>query len=92
MSLKHNAAVQSVPQHMTDHNTDTKGNDNAVNQLCQLYPEIESWQPELIAGAWHQWCAQNSLVSAVPEQRDEAFPLYLVRLIRNRMEEMNAWR
>jgi hypothetical protein len=27
-----------------------------------------------------------------PEQRDEAFPLYLVRLIRNRMEEMNAWR
>ena len=27
-----------------------------------------------------------------PEERYEAFPLYLVRLIRNRMEEMNAWR
>lgn len=54
MSLKHNTVVPSVSQQMTVHNTDTKGCDEAVNQLCQLYPEIASWQPELIAGAWHQ--------------------------------------
>jgi hypothetical protein len=75
---------------MTGHNADTKGSEK-VNQLCQLYPEIASWQPALIAGAWHQWCARTSQPMA-PEQRDEAFPLYLVRLIRNRMEEMNVWR
>jgi hypothetical protein len=44
---------------MTGHNADTKGCDETVNQLCQLYPEIASWQPALIAGAWHQWCAEN---------------------------------
>ena len=92
MSLIHNTAAPSVSQHMTGFNADTKGSEEEVNRLCQLYPEIESWQPELIAGAWHHWCAQNSLVSAVPEQRDEAFPLYLVSIIRNRMEEMNVWR
>ena len=92
MSLKHNTVVPSVSQQMTVHNTDTKGCDEAVNQLCQLYPEIASWQPELIAGAWHQWCAVNQRQLIAPEERDEAFTLYLVRLIRNRMEEMNAWR
>lgn len=90
MSLRHDSAVPSVSQHMTDHNV-TKGCDEAVNQLSQLYPEIASWQPSLIAGAWHQWCAENQLQPIAPEERDEAFPLYLVRLIRNRMEEMNAW-
>ena len=90
MSLKHNTVVPSVSQQMTVHNTDTKGCDEAVNQLCQLYPEIASWQPELIAG--HQWCAENQRQLIAPEERDEAFTLYLVRLIRNRMEEMNAWR
>jgi hypothetical protein len=59
MSLIHNTAVPSVSQHMTGHNADTKGCDETVNQLCQLYPEIASWQPALIAGAWHQWCAEN---------------------------------
>ncbi|MGC8401960.1 hypothetical protein ACP3P6_22335 [Enterobacter mori] len=63
-----------------------------MKQLSQLYPEIASWQPALIAGAWYQWCAENPLLPAVPEKRDEAFPLYIVRVIRNRMEEMNAWR
>lgn len=92
MSLKHNTVVPSVSQQMTVHNTDTKGCDEAVNQLCQLYPEIASRQPELIAGAWHQWCAENQRQLIAPEERDEAFTLYLVRLIRNRMEEMNAWR
>ncbi|WP_242018944.1 hypothetical protein [Enterobacter asburiae] len=43
-------------------------------------------------GAWHQWCAENQRQLIAPEERDEAFTLYLVRLIRNRMEEMNAWR
>lgn len=46
----------------------------------------------VIAGAWHQWCAENQRQLIAPEERDEAFTLYLVRLIRNRMEEMNAWR
>ncbi|HFZ0820249.1 TPA: hypothetical protein ACIJQH_003939 [Enterobacter cloacae] len=91
MSLIHNTSVPSVSQHMTGHNA-TKGCDEAVNQLSQLYPEIASWQPALIAGAWYQWCTENPLMPAVPEKRDEAFPLYLVRVIRNRMEEMNAWR
>ena len=49
-----------------------------------------AWQPALIAGAWHQWCVENQIQPMAPEKRDEAFPLYLVRLIRNRMEEMNA--
>jgi hypothetical protein len=79
MSLKHNTVVPSVSQQMTVHNTDTKGCDEAVNQLCQLYPEIASWQPELIAGAWHQWCAENQR-QLMPEERDEAFTLYLVSL------------
>lgn len=92
MSLIHNSAVPSVSQHMTGHNADNKGCDETVNQLCHLYPEIASWQPVLIAGAWQQWCAENQLQPIAPEVRDEAFPLYLVRLIRNRMEEMNAWR
>ncbi|HCK7284087.1 TPA: hypothetical protein N0X68_004372 [Enterobacter roggenkampii] len=92
MSLIQNTAAPSVSQHMTVHNGDTKGCDEAVKQLCQLYPEIASWQPALIAGAWHQWCVENQLQPILPEKRDEAFPLYLVRLIRNRMEEMNAWR
>lgn len=74
------------------HNTGTKDSEEEVNRLCQLYPEIASWQPALIASAWHQWCAGNQLQPIAPEERDEAFPLYLVRLIRNRMEEMNAWR
>ena len=91
MSLKHNTVVPSVSQQMTVHNTDTKGCDEAAHQPCQLYPEIASWQPELIAGARHQWCAENQRQPIAPEERDEAFPLYLVRLIRNRMEEMNAW-
>ncbi|EPC0986628.1 hypothetical protein [Enterobacter ludwigii] len=63
-----------------------------VKQLCRLYPEIASWQPALIVGAWQQWCEKNQLLPTVPEKRDEAFPLFLVSLIRNRMEEMNAWR
>lgn len=92
MSLIHNTAAPSVSQQMTGHNDDTNGCDEAANQLSQLYPEIASWQPALIASAWHQWCAENQLQSIAPEERDEAFPLYLVRLIRNRMEEMNAWR
>lgn len=92
MSLIHNTSVSSVSQHMTGHNADNKGCDEVVNQLSQLYPEIASWQPALIAGAWHQWCVENQLQPIAPEKRDEAFPLYLVRLIRNRMEEMNAWR
>ncbi|ECY4131511.1 hypothetical protein ACOTXN_21950 [Enterobacter cloacae complex sp. IR53043] len=74
------------------HNTGTKGSEEEVNRLCQLYPEIASWQPALITGAWNQWRAENPHLPAMPEKRDEAFPLYLVRLIRNRMEEMNAWR
>ncbi len=49
MSLKHNTVVPSVSQQMTVHNTDTKGCDEAVNQLCQLYPEIASWQPRCLA-------------------------------------------
>lgn len=92
MSLIHNTAAPSVSQHMTGFNADTKGSEEEVNRLCQLYPEIASWQPALIAGAWHQWCVENQLQPIVPEKRDEAFPLYLVRLIRKRMEEMNAWR
>ncbi|HCM9227748.1 hypothetical protein L8T14_22665 [Enterobacter bugandensis] len=92
MSLIHNSAVPSVSQHMTGHNADNKGCDETVNQLCHLYPEIASWQPALIAGAWHKWCAENQLQPIAPDERDEAFPLYIVRLIRNRMEEMNAWR
>ena len=92
MSLIHNTAVPLASQHMAGHNAYTKSCDETVNQLCQLYPEIASWQPALIAGAWHQWCANNQRQPVAPEERDEAFPLYLVRLIRNRMEEMNAWR
>jgi hypothetical protein len=63
-----------------------------IKQICRFYPEIESWQPALIAGAWQQWCAKNQLQLTAPAKRDEAFPLFLVSLIRNRMEEMNAWR
>ena len=92
MSLIHNNSVPPASQLMTGHNADTRGCDETVNQLCQLYPEIASWQPALIAGAWHQWCANNQRQPLAPEERDEACPLYLVRLIRNRMEEMNAWR
>ncbi|SAI38655.1 Uncharacterised protein [Enterobacter hormaechei] len=92
MSLIHNTAAPSVSQHMTGLNADTKGIEEEVNRLCQLYPEIASWQPALIASAWHQWCVENQLQPIAPEERDEAFPLYLVRLIRKRMEEMNAWR
>ena len=92
MSLIHNNSVPSASQPMTGRHADTRGCDETVNQLCQLYPEIASWQPALIAGAWHQWCVENQIQPMAPEKRDEAFPLYLVRLIRNRMEEMNAWR
>ena len=92
MSLIHNTAVPSVSQYMTGHNADTKASEEEVNRLCQLYPEIASWQSALIASARHQWCAENQLQPIAPEKRDKAFPLYLVRLIRNRMEEMNAWR
>ncbi len=88
MSLIHSASVPGTPQY----NTDSAVCDEEVKQLSQLYPEIASWQPALIAGAWYQWCAENPLLPAVPEKRDEAFPLYIVRVIRNRMEEMNAWR
>ncbi|EFU8472453.1 hypothetical protein IC373_004265 [Salmonella enterica] len=91
MSLIHNNSVPPASQHMTGHNADTKDRDETV-QLCQLYPEIASWQPALIAGAWHQWCAENQRHPIAPDERDEGFPMYLVRLIRNRMEEMNAWR
>lgn len=92
MSLINPSLLSATPAGRADQQAELAGCDEAVAQLCQLYPEIESWQPELIAGAWHQWCAQNSLLPAVPEQRDEAFPLYLVSLIRKRMEEMNVWR
>ena len=92
MSLIHNTAAPSVSQHMIGFNADTKGSEEEANRLCQLYPEIASWQPALIAGAWHQWCANNQRQPIAPDERDEAFPMYLVRLIRNRMEEMNAWR
>ncbi|WP_096149313.1 hypothetical protein [Enterobacter hormaechei] len=92
MSLRHDAAVPGMPHRMTGYNAETKDYDEDVNRLCKLYPEIASWQPELIAGAWRQWCVENQLQPIAPEKRDEAFPLYLVRLIRNRMEEMNAWR
>nr|WP_255322595.1 hypothetical protein [Enterobacter cloacae complex sp.]QVQ59756.1 hypothetical protein [Enterobacter cloacae complex sp.] len=43
-----------MPHRMTGYNAETKGCDEDVNRLCQLYPEIASWQPELIAGAWRQ--------------------------------------
>lgn len=92
MSLIHNTAVPPASQLMTGHNADTRGCDETVKQISQLYPEIASWQPALIAGAWHQWCAENQRQPIAPYERDEAFPMYLVRLIRNRMEEMNAWR
>lgn len=54
--------------------------------------EQVNWTRQQLAGAWHQWCVENQIQPMAPEKRDEAFPLYLVRLIRNRMEEMNAWR
>lgn len=43
MSLIHNTAAPSVSQHMTGFNADTKGSEEEVNRLCQLYPEIASW-------------------------------------------------
>lgn len=92
MSLRHDAVVPGMPHRMAGYNAETKGCDEDVNRLCQLYPEIASWQPELIVGAWRQWCVENQLQPIALEKRDEAFPFYLVRLIRNRMEEMNAWR
>lgn len=57
MSLRHDAVVPGMPHRMTGYNAETKGCDEDVNRLCQLYPEIASWQPELIAvpgvsGAW----------------------------------------
>lgn len=88
MSLIHSASVPGTPQY----NTDSAVCDEEVKQLCRLYPEIASWQPALIAGAWHQWRTRHALLPAVPDEREEAFPLYLIGLIRNRMEEMNAWR
>ncbi|HBL5403683.1 TPA: hypothetical protein LR346_004932, partial [Enterobacter hormaechei] len=48
------------------HNTGTKGSEEEVNRLCQLYPEIASWQPALITGAWNQWRAENPHLPAMP--------------------------
>lgn len=63
-----------------------------AERLKTLYPELDSWHPVLVTKAWLHWCVENQLQPIAPEKRDEAFPFYLVRLIRNRMEEMNAWR
>lgn len=65
--------------------------DEVVEHLCRLYPEIESWHPPLIAEAWSQWVIMQGLALTAPVARDEAFPLYLVRLIRQRMDEMIRW-
>lgn len=76
---------------MAGHYVPRNACDEALDELCRLYPEIGSWSPPFIAEAWHQWRVMHGLAQAVPEGRDEAFPLYLVRLIRHRMDEMIRW-
>ncbi|EDV0839731.1 hypothetical protein OY10_004603 [Salmonella enterica subsp. enterica serovar Havana] len=92
MSLIHHSSVPEAPQYVTAHNADTIFCHDTVSKICQLYPEIASWHPAQIADAWHKWCELKSQAPAVPQERDDAFPLYLVRLIRNRLGEMNEWR
>ena len=69
MSLIHNTAAPSVSQHMTGFNADTKGSEEEVNRLCQLYPEIASWQPALIAGATLKADGQKVIVTGASSIR-----------------------
>lgn len=57
------------------HNTGTKGSEEEVNRLCQLYPEIASWQPALITGAWNQWRAENPHLRRCRKNVTRRFPV-----------------
>lgn len=51
------------------------------HRLKDLYPEMESWGAGFLARVWLVFTRTNGLKADVPEERDEAFPEYVVQTL-----------
>lgn len=64
----------------------------ATSLLKTLYPEVEPWTPVYVLKSWQAFLQEKGRKPEMPKEREEAFPAFLVKIMREKMVELGHWK